>query len=151
LKECQEWLNARPVIRIVVYSGAGVLFGSKRMPTSQTVIYGLNGSDIYAAKADLESQWSIRFTERESSYRCGIYFKVESNLCGTVVLQRNQSIDGSFVARDRYKMFSILLFVSGTDEQVGFSDQQLPITFPQIVKLERSWNEANGHLRVERY
>jgi hypothetical protein len=78
--------------------------------------FGFREKDIAQVKTRLESLLGIEFTERESSYYCGRYFRFESSTTGQFILQENfDSVENEWV-EESHQDLPLLLNVSEAPE-----------------------------------
>lgn len=100
-------------------------------------VYGLTGMELAEARSLAESALGLEFSERESSYYGGIYYKHRLDTGREAILFSNIIATRSGRIRERHKGYSVLLEVSDL-EQMDDIQQRLTNSSPSFALLETS-------------
>ena len=77
-------------------------------------IYGLPFDDLEKAREFVEEAVDIKMTGHESSYRCGDYYRFESNTEETFILQKNYDLQFDEWTFEEHQNAAIILYVDET-------------------------------------
>lgn len=79
-------------------------------------LYGVKVNEITSAKLLIEEVLGVTMAEHESSYHCGVYFRVSSLDTGeeNFILQKNFDEYEKEWAEDDFRDYLILLYVNDT-------------------------------------
>lgn len=106
------------------------------------LLFGIDGTDLRAARSSVERALGIQLVLHESEYRCGDYYR-----CGDVgsehfILQRNfDQAEGEWT-KPRCKEFGLLLYANKTDR--GEAVCAALSAFAKLVSRERAVTSEQG-------